>query len=105
MSRIDALRNLIAKDPSDFMARYMLANELFKAGDFAEAVSELEVYLEQGDDEGAGYRLMSEALLQLGDLERASSALRQGAAAARAHDHAGMAEELLEKLTSLGKPQ
>lgn len=101
MSRIDKLRELLAKAPDDATTRYMLANELYKAGEFAEAVSELEHYLKAVEDEGAAYRILSDAYLQLGKKKEARWALRQGAEAALAHHHEGMAEEFEERLNEL----
>ena len=53
MSRIDSLRNLLVKVPDDAITRYMLANELYKDGQLAEAVDELNAYLSAAEDEGA----------------------------------------------------
>lgn len=101
MSRIDALRDLLRESPDDPMTRYMLANELYKAKRFAEAAEELETYLKAVEDEGAAYRVLADAYLQTGKKKEARWALRQGAEAARAHHHQGMAEELEEKLKRL----
>ena len=101
MSRITTLQNLLAKDPRDGMARYMLANELYKDGQFAEAANELEEYLKNGEDEGAAYRILADAYLHIGKKKEAQGALRQGAEAARVHHHEGMAEEFEEKLKEL----
>ncbi len=101
MSRIDALRNLLAKDPRDGMTRYMLANELYRAGEFAEAVDELQVYVGEAEDAGAAYRILAESYLALGKTDEAKWALKQGATSARSHDHSGMAEELEDKLKEL----
>jgi len=101
MSRIDALRKLLAKDPRDGMSRYMLANELFKAEQFAEAADELEAYVQDADDEGAAYRILAEAYLRLGKKDEARWALKEGASAARTHEHSGMADEFEDKLQEL----
>ena len=101
MSRITALQNLLAKEPGDAMTRYMLANELYKDGQFTEAASELEEYLKQVEDEGAAYRTLADAYLQIGKKKEAQWALRQGAETARVHHHEGMAEEFEEKLKEM----
>ena len=101
MSRITALQDLLAKNPRDAMTRYMLANELYKDGQFAEAADELEEYLKAVEDEGAAYRILADAYLQIGKKKEAQWALRQGAQAARVHHHEGMAEEFEEKLAEL----
>ena len=103
MSRIDALRKLLEKDPRDGMSRYMLANELFRAQEYAEAVDHLEHYVQDASDEGAAYRILADAYLQLGKHDEAKWALRQGASAARSHHHDGMAEELEDRLAELDK--
>ena len=101
MSRITALQNLLEKDPGDAMTRYMLANELYKDGQFTEAANELKEYLKNVEDEGAAYRTLADAYLQIGKKKEARWALRQGAQAARVHHHEGMAEEFEEKLKEL----
>ncbi|GMR23963.1 MAG: tetratricopeptide repeat protein [Acidobacteriota bacterium] len=101
MSRITALQNLLAKEPGDAMTRYMLANELYKDGQFAEAASELEEYLKNVEDEGAAYRTLADAYRKIGKKKEAQWALRQGAQAARVHHHEGMAEEFEEKLKEI----
>lgn len=101
MSRIDALKNLLAKTPDDAMTRYMLANELYKDGQFADAVDELNAYLSAVEDEGAAYRILAEAYLGLDQKKEARWALRQGAEAALAHHHEGMAQEFEDRLKEL----
>lgn len=102
MSRIDALRDLLKKNPDDAMTRYMLANELYKDSQFEAAARELETYLKAVEDEGAAYRILADAYLETGKKKEARWALRQGAEAARVHHHEGMAEEFEEKLRDLG---
>lgn len=97
MSKITTLRNLLAKDPDDAMARYMLANELYKDGQYAEVVSELEAYLKAVQDEGAAYRILAESYVHIGKKKEARWALRQGAEAARVHHHEGMADEFEQR--------
>lgn len=101
LSRIDALRRLLAKTPNDWMTRYMLATELHKAGEYAACIEEMEAYLKAEEDEGAAYRILADAYLQLGKKKEGAWALRQGAEAARRHHHDGMAEEFEERLEDL----
>jgi predicted Zn-dependent protease len=100
--RIHALRGLLAKDPRDPMTRYMLATELYKAGEYEEAIDQMESYLRDKQDEGAAYRILADAYLKLGKSSEARWALRQGIEAARAHRHDGMADELADRLKELG---
>ncbi|MEE9264294.1 MAG: tetratricopeptide repeat protein, partial [Vicinamibacteria bacterium] len=82
-SRIEALRKMIEQDPKDALARFMLANELYEAGDYQATVKELEAYLKLKEDEGAAYRTLGDALVQLGKKKEARWAFRHGAEAAR----------------------
>src|SRR3989304_8821004 len=80
--RIEALREMVEKDPKDALARHMLAEELFRAGDYQDTVSELEVYVKLQKDEGAAYRTLGDALVKLGKKKDARWAFRHGAEAA-----------------------
>ena len=99
--RIEALREMVEKDPKDALARHMLAEELFRAGDYRGTVSELEVYVKLQKDEGAAYRTLGDALVKLGKKKDARWAFRHGAEAARAHHHLQLAEELEQRLRDL----
>jgi len=92
--RIAALEELREKDPAATLTLLMLANEYFKAGRWNDTVAVLRDYLGRTRDEGAAYRLLGLSLRELGDDEAARSAFLEGAAAARAHRHDGMAAEL-----------
>src|SRR5262245_33816899 len=93
VDRVQSLRALVQKDPSNALAHYMLANELLKSKRYREAITELDVYFGMADDEGAGYRMAAMAHLGLGDEEAAKGAYRKGIEAARRHQHPSMAEE------------
>jgi predicted Zn-dependent protease len=99
--RIQALRDLLAKDPRDSMTRYMLATELYKKGEYEESVDQMESYLKDKQDEGAAYRILADAYVRLGKSSEARWALRQGIEAARTHHHDGMADELEDRLKEL----
>jgi predicted Zn-dependent protease len=101
IDRIQTLRDLLARDPRDSMTRYMLATELYKAGQYEEAVDQMESYLKDKQDEGAAYRILADAYLRLGKSKEARWALRQGIEAARSHHHDGMADELEDRLKEL----
>lgn len=102
-SRIEALREIIAKDPTDTLGRFMLANELYKHGQYEETVEQLEAYLKIRQDEGAAYRILGESLVRLGRKKEARWAFRHGSAAARARDNTEMAREFEERLRELDK--
>jgi predicted Zn-dependent protease len=92
---------MVAKDPSNILAKYGLANEALKAGLYDEAREQLTAYLAAYDDEGNGYGRLAEALTRLGRAEDAREALRKGIAAAMRFGHPGMATELEERLESI----
>lgn len=96
-SRIATLESLREKDPANTLTLFMLANEYFKAGRWNETVAVLRDYLPRANDEGAAFRLLGHSLRRLGDEEAARAAFLQGAAAARAHGHDGMAAEFDEE--------
>lgn len=100
-SRIDSLRALVARAPGNAAARFGLANELLKAGEWAEAREQLEAYLAATDDEGNAWGKLAEAHERLGDRERAREALRRGVEASNRHGHPGMAAEFEERLEQL----
>ena len=87
-SRIEVLRKMLEKVPKDALARFMFANELYEEGDHEAAVKELEAYLKLKEDEGAAYRTLGDALVQLGRKKEACLA----------HNHFAMVDELEEKL-------
>ena len=101
MDRIETFRAMVAKSPENALARFGLANELLKAGAWAEAAEHLRAYLARHDDEGNGWGRLAEALAALGDTAGAADALRTGIAASRRFGHPGMANELEARLEEL----
>lgn len=100
-SRIDALRAMVAKNPSNVLARFGLANEALKAQLYDEAVEHLRAYLAGHDDEGNGYGRLAEALVRLGRIDEARQALRSGIAASARFGHPGMVNEFEARLDEL----
>ena len=100
-SRIEQLKTLIEKDPTNPLGRYGLANELFKSELYEDAIVEIEEYLKLKDDEGAVYRMLAECYVRTGDIEKAKESYVKGAEAARRHGHPSMAEEFEEALEFL----
>jgi predicted Zn-dependent protease len=99
--RIETFRKMVAKDPTNVLAKYGLANEALKAGLYEEARDQLIAYLAVYDDEGNGYGRLAEAFIQLDQPTEARDALQRGIAAANRFGHPGMAAELEERLESL----
>ncbi len=100
-SRTESLRAMLARNPSNALARFGLANELVKEGAVAEAVEHYRQYLTSYDDEGNGYGRLAESLVRLGDLGAAREAFRKGIAAAHRFGHPGMASEFEARLEEL----
>lgn len=100
-SRLETLESMREKDPANTLTLLMLANEYFKGERWSEAVTVLRDYMARAKDEGAAYRILGHSLRNLGDIGAAREAFRQGAAAARAHRHDGMADELAAEVSRL----
>lgn len=96
--RIAAFQAMIAKNPDNALARFGLATELLKAEQWAEAIVELESYLARLEDEGNGWLKLADALAHVGRIDDAHAAIARGIVAANKHGHAGMAEEMAERM-------
>jgi predicted Zn-dependent protease len=99
--RLDTFRQMVARDPSNPLARFGLANEALKAGLYEEARDQLERYLAAYDDEGNGYGRLAEALVRLDRVDEARDALRRGIAASHRFGHPSMAAEFEARLEEL----
>lgn len=103
-SRIEMLRDYVTGSPEDARARYFLATELHKAGDWAAALEQYGKYFELGAvDEGYGYRNQAECFFRLGKPEEGRAACKRGIEAALAHHHEGLAEEIEGVLEEHGR--
>jgi predicted Zn-dependent protease len=100
-SRLEAFREMVAKNPSNVLARFGLANEAVKEKRFEEAAENYAAYLDAHDDEGNGWQRYAEVLLELGRPADAKAALRSGIEAARRFGHPSMASELEERLADV----
>jgi Flp pilus assembly protein TadD len=96
--RVDALRKMLEKNPSDARAHFGLAAEYEKAGDWELVVTELKEYLSVSDDQGNAWGRLGSALRQLGRDDEAQAAYARGADAAARHGHPSMAAEFEETL-------
>jgi len=95
------MRAMVAKNPSNALARFGLANEALKERLYDEAVEHLRIYLDTHTDEGNGYGRLAEALVHLGRPDEARDALRRGMEAARNFGHPSMASEFEARLDEL----
>jgi Flp pilus assembly protein TadD len=89
--------------PDDPRARFGLALEYERLGQWDEVVAQLQAYLEKSKDEGNGYGRLGNALLQLGRQEEAREAYRTGIREAYLHSHPSMAQEFEELLDELDR--
>jgi len=100
--RLETMRAMVAKNPTNALARFGLANEALKAQLYEEAVDHLRVYLSSHQDEGNGYGRLAEALVKLDRIAEARSALREGIEASGRFGHPGMVTEFEARLEELG---
>lgn len=95
------MRVMVAKYPSNALARFGLANEALKERLYDEAAEHLRIYLDSYDDEGNGYGRLAEALVHLDRVDEARAALRRGIEASRSHGHPGMVNEFEARLDEM----
>lgn len=99
--RLETMRAMVAKNPTNALARFGLANEALKAQLYEEAAGHLRVYLSSHADEGNGYGRLADALIKLGRIDEARTALRDGIDASRRFGHPGMVNEFEARLDEL----
>jgi Flp pilus assembly protein TadD len=97
-ARLASLRRMAEQHPDDPRPRFGLALEHERRGEWADAVRELRAYLAIAKDEGNAYGRLGHALRELGELDAAREAYRQGIEAAYRHGHPTMAMEFEEVL-------
>ena len=66
MDRIAALNEILTENPKDAFARYGLAMEYSKQGDFDRALAEFSILLENHPDYTAGYFMAAQTLVKGG---------------------------------------
>ena len=77
-NRIEALQAMLEQNPANTFARYGLAMELMKNGDFQSAVVEFRALLQHNPDYAAAYFHGGQALEKLGEVEQARALYEQG---------------------------
>jgi cytochrome c-type biogenesis protein CcmH/NrfG len=65
MDRIAALNEILTENPKDAFARYGLAMEYSKQGDFDRALAEFSILLENHPEYTAGYFMAAQTLVNL----------------------------------------
>ena len=101
MNRLDMLKELIAQDPNNQLARYGLGMEYSSQGDVDAAVTEFRNLWQINPDYSNAYFMAAQALAKAERTDEAKQILRQGitAAARTGNSHAqsemqGMLDEL-----------
>jgi predicted Zn-dependent protease len=83
MDRIAALNEVLTQNPKDAFARYGLAMEYSRQGDFDRALAEFAILLENHPDYTAGYFMAAQTLVRAERSDEAKQMLRDGIASAR----------------------
>ena len=83
MDRIAALNEILTENPKDAFARYGLAMEYSKQGDFDRALAEFSMLLENNPDYTAGYFMAAQTLVRADKVPEAKKMLESGVASAR----------------------
>jgi Tfp pilus assembly protein PilF len=101
INRIEALQQILARNPADPLARYGLAMEHVKAGDYNAAVVEFRTLLDADPDYTYAYFHAAQTLEKLSRIEEAKEMYRRGieAAGRKANTHAR--DELQTALANL----
>jgi predicted Zn-dependent protease len=102
MDRIAALNDVLTHDPKDAFARYGLAMEYSKQGDFDRALAEFSILLENHPDYTAGYFMAAQTLARAEKLAPAKKMLQDGIASARRTGNLHAQSEMEAMLVELG---
>lgn len=101
MDRISALNQVLTEHPKDAFARYGLAMEYSKQGDFDRALAEFSILLENNPDYTAGYFMAAQTLVRAERTEDAKEMLQNGIASARRTGNLHAQSEMEAMLTEL----
>jgi tetratricopeptide (TPR) repeat protein len=77
-NRSEILKAMLAQNPADAFARYGLAMEFVKSGEFANAAAEFRTLLEHNPNYAAAYFHGGQVLEKLGDVEQARALYEKG---------------------------
>ncbi|MFZ0806291.1 MAG: tetratricopeptide repeat protein [Candidatus Sulfotelmatobacter sp.] len=104
MDRIAALNEILTENPKDAFARYGLAMEYSKHGDFDRALAEFSILLEHHPDYTAGYFMAAQTLNQAAKVDEARKMLQNGISSARRTGNLHAQSEMEAMLAELGEP-
>jgi len=102
MDRIAALNEILTENPKDAFARYGLAMEYSKQGDFDRALAEFAILLEHHPDYTAGYFMAAQTLERAERTDDARKMLQDGIASARRTGNLHAQSEMEAMLGGLG---
>jgi tetratricopeptide (TPR) repeat protein len=77
-NRLEILQGMLSQDPNNSFARYGLAMELVKSGNYSEAVSEFQTLLQHDENYAAAYYHGGQAYEKLGEIEEARRIYEKG---------------------------
>jgi tetratricopeptide (TPR) repeat protein len=100
--RLEVLKNLLSQKPDDLFARYGLAMEYVKAGQWDSALAEFRALLERNPEYVAAYYQGGQALERLNRSEEAGQMYRRGIEAATRTGNLHARSELQAALDVLG---
>ena len=102
MDRIAALNDILTENPKDAFARYGLAIEYSKQGDFDRALAEFAILLENEPAYTAGYFMAAQTLVRAERIADAKKMLNEGIASARSTGNLHAQSEMEAMLAELG---
>jgi predicted Zn-dependent protease len=102
MDRIAALNEILTENPKDAFARYGLAMEYSKQGDFDRALAEFSILLENHPEYTAGYFMAAQTLVKAERTDDARKMLDDGIASARRTGNLHAQSEMEALLAELG---
>jgi len=97
------LKEILAQNPRDTLARYGLAMEYSNSGQVEDALSEFGSLLATNPDYAAGYFMAAQMLAREGREDEARKMLRDGIAAAQRTGNLHAQSEMEELLRELGR--
>ncbi len=101
IDRVEALKNILAQNPADALARFGLAMELVKAGSYELALAEFRTLLHANPDHAHAYFHAGQTFEKLGRAGEASQMYAQGVAAATRQGNAHARDQLQAALDQL----
>ncbi len=102
MSRLEAVKALVAQDPANSRVRYMLSMEYMSARDFGAAVAELKELLARDADYVSAYYQAGRASEEAGEEDAARGYYREGIVTAKRVGDAHALSELQAALDIIG---